>query len=174
MKSEVEKIKSEEKLIQIINEYDKLVFSICYRITNDCFIAEDLAQETFLQVYRQFHTFDGKNEKAWIARIATNKSIDYIRSTNIRMIPTNEEQFLQLIEPSGNPETICIEREIHDHLMECCDKLKPPYDEVARQFFIEERSASKIAKLKGIKLKTVQTQIYRAKALLKKNWKGEV
>lgn len=43
---EVVKIDREEKLKELMDGYSKLVFSICYRLTNDYFTAEDLTQET--------------------------------------------------------------------------------------------------------------------------------
>ena len=64
----------------MIDQYDKLIFSICYKLTGDYFMAEDLMQETFLTAYQKYNTFDGNNEKAWLSRIAANKSIDYLRS----------------------------------------------------------------------------------------------
>ena len=48
---EVVKIDREEKLKELMDGYSKLVFSICYRLTNDYFTAEDLTQETFLSAY---------------------------------------------------------------------------------------------------------------------------
>ena len=53
-------------------------------------------------------------------------------------------------------------------LQEKCGQLKPPYDEIAKLYFCEERPASEIAELKQKNLKTVQTQIYRARAMLRK------
>ena len=78
---------TQEKLAALIDTYDKLVFSICYKLTGDYFAAEDLMQETFLSAFQKYQTFDGNNEKAWICRIATNKSIDYLRSASHRSVP---------------------------------------------------------------------------------------
>ena len=77
---------SQSRLSELIDEYEKLVFSICYKITGDYFIAEDLAQETFLSVFQKYDSFDGSNEKAWICRIATNKSIDYMRRADRKSV----------------------------------------------------------------------------------------
>ena len=60
---EVVKIDREEKLKELMDGYSKLVFSICYRLTNDYFTAEDLTQETFLSVYSSLDRFDGRNER---------------------------------------------------------------------------------------------------------------
>ena len=74
-----------------MNQYGNLVFSICLKTTGDYFASEDLAQETFIAAYKAYDSFDGSNEKAWICRIAGNKSIDYLRSAERRSVPTADE-----------------------------------------------------------------------------------
>ena len=69
----------QEPFTQMVHKYQNLVFSICVKMTGDYFAAEDLTQETFLSAYRHKEEFDGKNEKAWLCRIASNKCIDYSR-----------------------------------------------------------------------------------------------
>lgn len=158
---------TEQKLAELIDSYDKLIFSICYKLTGDYFAAEDLAQETFLAAYQRYAAFDGQNEKAWICRIATNKSIDYMRSAGKRSVPTQDSFFEQELEQRGSPEEICMEEELKRQLEKCCDSLKPPYDEVARAFFLREESPAEIASRLGQKVKTVQTRIYRAREMLR-------
>lgn len=46
--------------------------------------------------------------------------------------------------------------------------LKSPYREVAAAHFCQELSVAEIARQKGKNPKTIQTQLYRAKAMLKK------
>ena len=48
-----------------------------------------------------------------------------------------------------------------------CRKLKPPYDEIAIAYFYNERSPGEIAEARGQNIKTIQTQIYRARAMLR-------
>lgn len=159
---------SQSRLCEMMDAYDKLVFSICYKITGDYFTAEDLAQETFLSAYQKYETFDGKNEKAWICRIATNKSIDYIRSAGQRAVPTQDDFFAMLTEQRETPEEVCIEQEVKSRLYEYCNKLKPPYDEISKEYYLEEMTATQIAEKRHVNLKTVQTQIYRARSMLQK------
>lgn len=163
---------SKSRLCEMMNRYEKLVFSICYKITGDYFTAEDLAQETFLTAYQKYETFDGENEKAWLCRIATNKSIDYIRSAGYRMIPTQDDFFAMVTEQKESPEEQCIEQEIKDKFCEYCHRLKPPYDEIAREYYLEEMTAVQIAQKKQMKVKSVQTQIYRARSMLQKLYGG--
>jgi len=159
---------TEDRLEELIDSYDKLVFSICYKLTGDYFAAEDLAQETFLSAFQKYETFDGVNEKAWICRIATNKSIDYLRSASRRTVPTEDAFFETAAENKGSPEDICLEDEIKEELKKHCRELKPPYNEVARAYYLEEQSPKEIALRLGQNVKTIQTQIYRAREMLRK------
>ncbi|MDO4303868.1 MAG: RNA polymerase sigma factor [Bacillota bacterium] len=159
---------TESRLEELIDSYDKLVFSICYKLTGDYFAAEDLAQETFLSAFQKYETFDGTNEKAWICRIATNKSIDYLRSASRRNVPTEDTFFETAVENKGSPEDICMEEEIKEQLERRCEGLKPPYNEVARAYYLEELSPREIALRLGQNVKTIQTQIYRAREMLRK------
>lgn len=153
---------------ELIDSYDKLVFSICYKLTGDYFAAEDLTQETFLSAFQKYETFDGANEKAWICRIATNKSIDYLRSTSRRNVPTEDSFFETAVEKRGSPEEICIEEDVKCRLEKYCGQLKPPYNEVARAYYLDEHSPKEIALKLGQNVKTIQTQIYRARQMLQK------
>ncbi len=169
-----EDVCTESRLAELIDAYDKLVFSICYKLTGDYFTAEDLTQETFLSAFQRYGTFDGDNEKAWICRIASNKSIDYLRSASRRSVPTEDAFFELTVEGRGSPEEICMEEEIKKELAKSCDELKPPYNQVAKEYYLKELSAREIAAKQGKSIKTIQTQIYRAKQMLKKAYgKGE-
>lgn len=169
----VETINAQARLADMIDHYQNLVFSICYKISGDYFAAEDLTQETFLSAFRKFDLFDGVNEKAWICRIATNKSIDYVRSAGRRQVPTEDDFFKIQEGQQGLPEETCLENEIKQRMNECCAKLKPPYNEVAKAYFLEERSVTELAAARNQKIKTIQTQIYRARDMLRKMYRKE-
>ena len=59
---------------------------------------------------------------------------------------------------------------VKEKLLSCCNDLKPPYDEVARDYFYREMAVSEMAAKYERNEKTVQTQIYRAKAMLQKSY----
>ncbi len=176
MGKEVDSIGREEQLSALIDSYQHLVFSICYKMTSD----------TFLSAYKHLAEFDGKYEKAWICRIATNKCLDYMQSAGRRSIPMADVGMEDVRGPDtgGNrrviqgsqderavrqtPESICLEKEVRETLLARCLSLKPPYDEIARAYYYEEMDMAEIAAKRGAKLKTVQTQVYRARAMLRK------
>ena len=164
---------NDENFTQIVHEYQKLVFGICVKLTGDYFAAQDLAQETFLAEYRSRNQFDGENAKAWICRIAANKCIDYNREAARRMVPTEDELLESSEAPDHSPEQIYMEREVRQKLDARCRSLKEPYGEVARMYFCEEKKAEDIALVKKISVKTVQTQIYRARDMLREIYRKE-
>lgn len=161
-------INKEEQLSEMVDTYQNLIFSICYKVTGDYFAAEDLTQEAFLSAYKNLEAFEGTNEKAWLCRIATNKSIDYLRSAGRRAVPTEDIFFVQQSETRGSPEEICLEKEVKERLLILCSKLKPPYNEIAKAVYYDEMKAEEIAKERNENIKTVQTQIYRARDMLRK------
>ncbi len=188
-----ERINREEQLSALIDSYQHLVFSICYKMTADYFASEDLAQETFLSAYRHLEEFDGRYEKAWLCRIAANKCLDYLQSAGRRSIPT-EDLGMEGGKPPNRggplgaeeggyggdnavmrqtPESICLEREVRETLLARCLSLKPPYDEIARAYYYDEMDAGEIAEARGVKKKTIQTQIYRARNMLRRMYEKE-
>ena len=168
MGREADKINNEQYYEYLIDTYQKLIYSICFKIVRDYFEAQDLAQETFVSAYKNLSSFDRKYEKAWLCKIATNKCLDFLKRADRRMVPTEDTYFLGQEETSLSPEENILEVELKKQLYERCSKLKQPYQDIAMDYFYYEITAAEIARKTGKKLKTVQTQIYRAKALLKK------
>lgn len=170
-RKEAEKINNEQYYEYLIDTYQNLVFSICYRIVKDYFDAEDLAQETFLSAYKHLSTFDRQYEKAWLCRIATNKCLDFVKRSERQSIPTEDEYFLTQSDKDPSPEEKVLEQEVKRQLSERCNRLKSPYREIALDYFYRELPAAEIAANTGKNLKTVQTQIYRARAMLQKTYR---
>ena len=167
------KINAEAVLEQWIDTYQNLIFSICFQLTKDYFDAQDLSQETFLSAYKNMTSFDGKNERAWLCKIATNKCLDYIKASGRRQIPTEDQYFISCKDSSPALEKDVMERELHQELYDCCMQLKSPYKEVALDYFYYEIPMTDMAAKTGKNLKTLQTQVYRAKAMLKKLYRKE-
>lgn len=170
----MEILSHKETLEYFMKEYGRLVFTVCYSMTGDYFQSEDLAQETFVSAYRHLDSFDGENEKAWLTRIASNKCRDYLKSAAKRHVqPAADETFAVIAAKGPTPEEAVLSEDAADRMAACCSKLSEPYQSIAKDYFIGEQSPQEIAQRTGKNIKTVQTQIYRAKAMLKKMWKEE-
>lgn len=172
-RKEAETISTEEYYEYLIDTYQNLIYSICFKLVRDYFDAEDLAQETFLSAYKHLPSFDRLNDKAWLCRIATNKCFDYLKRAERKSIPTEDDYFYDQKCRGPSPEENVLEQELKTQLFERCNNLKTPYKEIALDYFYKELTPSQIADTTGKNIKTVQTQIYRAKAMLQKKYKKE-
>ncbi|MDO4337848.1 MAG: sigma-70 family RNA polymerase sigma factor [Eubacteriales bacterium] len=151
-----------------MDQYQNLIYSICLKSIGNPFDAEDLTQEVFLSAYKNLSRFDGAYEKAWLSKIAVRKCLDYLKSAGRRTIPTEDTYFTQIPDRSSSPEEALLTKDSNTQVRLLCERLKSPYREVAIAHFCEELSVTEIARRQNKNAKTIQTQLYRAKSMLKK------
>ena len=72
----------------LVRQYQGLVYTVCHQLVPDEGDAQDLAQETFLAAWRAIDRCPPGYEKQWLARIASNKAKDYLRSAWVRRVNT--------------------------------------------------------------------------------------
>lgn len=161
------------QLEEMIEQYQNLIFSICYKLTGNYLESQDLTQETFLSAYTHLSNFDGNNTKAWLSRIATNKSLDYIKKSSRGTLVSENTIFDEIESKEPTPEKAYLEQDVRKRLRSYCTQLSPPYDKVAEYYFYQELEVWEIASILERSEKTVWTQVYRAKAQLKKLYRKE-
>jgi RNA polymerase sigma-70 factor (ECF subfamily) len=76
-----------EAFSEIYSRHKKRVFSICMRIVRDFALAEDLTQETFLQVHRKITSFRGDSDfTTWLHRLAVNTVLMHMRKRVLSVV----------------------------------------------------------------------------------------
>ena len=131
------------------------------------FDAEDLTQDVFLSAYKNLSRFDGTYEKAWLSKIAIRKCLDHLKAAGRRTIPTEDTYFEQLREKEFSPEEASLHKHIQKRNPQLRSHLKRPNTQHATPQICEEKTAAEIAASQNKNTKTVQTQIYRARSILK-------
>jgi RNA polymerase sigma-70 factor (ECF subfamily) len=72
-------------LVQAIRENQAMVFSIAYHSLRDYSLAEEVAQDVFLELHRRFDTFESPSHvRNWLRRVAANRCIDQSRRRKLR------------------------------------------------------------------------------------------
>ena len=160
-----------EQFANYIKQYERLIITICLSFTKNYFDAEDLAQQTFLSAYTNYGKFDGVNFKAWLTTIATNKCKDYLKSPARTTNSISDEDYEYLEDTGTSLEDTVVEKCTSEKIHNVCSNLKEPYKTVALNYFCENIKLSEMSEDTGQSLKTLQTQLYRAKKLLKVLWK---
>jgi RNA polymerase sigma-70 factor, ECF subfamily len=66
----------------LVQKYRRAMMSFMYRMTHNAAVAEDLAQEVFLRVYRSRTSYEPSAKfTTWLYRIATNLAVNHARDT---------------------------------------------------------------------------------------------
>ncbi len=66
----------------LVEKYRRAMVSFMYRMTHNAGVAEELAQEVFLRVYRSRETYKADAKfSTWLYRIATNLAVNHARDS---------------------------------------------------------------------------------------------
>ena len=156
------------------NYYDSLFRFVIYK-TKDRDLAEDIAQETFLRVWKNRKKITpDKSFFSLIARISTNLCYDHFRHTEVRNRHKNQiPDFAK--SHYDNPQAMTDLEILQEKIQELVNKELP---EKCRNIFllsrIEGKTNAEIADVLSLSIRTVENQIYRALKILKKYLKNYI
>ena len=148
---------------EIYEQYWQKIFRLCMGYVNDSEMAKDLAQETFIIVWRQLPKF--RNESSigtWIFRIASNtclKQIEKEKRFAKADLPIHlEEKKQESIEPQIQL--------LYQFISEL-----PETDRIIISLELEEVKQAEIAGIVGLSESNIRVRIYRIKEKLTKRFK---
>ena len=152
----------------MVQTYQALVYTVCHQLVPDVGEAQDLTQETFLAAWRAIDRCPPGFEKQWLARIASNKAKDYLRSAWARRVNTPGDEVLALegAPPDLQPEQQVLDALGEEELTRMILDLREPYKTPCRLVLLEQHPAAQAAALCGRPQKTVEAQVYRARKML--------
>jgi RNA polymerase sigma-70 factor (ECF subfamily) len=76
----------------VVREHQSIVFSLAYHFTGDRAVAEELAQDVFLELYRHFNELrSSKHVVYWLRKVASRKCIDQARRRKLRSAANLED-----------------------------------------------------------------------------------
>ncbi|WP_282157456.1 sigma-70 family RNA polymerase sigma factor [Shimia thalassica] len=119
--------------------------------------AEDIIQDTMLNVWRKAHLFDQHRAQAtsWIYRIARNRHIDVLRREN-RPLP--EELKIEDQPAEDASQIVALEMET-EKLRSALMRLRPEQRELVEKAYLGELSHSDIQAETGLPLGTIKSRI---------------
>ncbi len=105
----------------LVDKFRRPLVGFMYRMAHNQAVAEELAQEVFLRVYRSRQTYNAEAKfSTWLYRIATNLAVNHARDTrqerpetSVSIDETDEESGLSLdvVDASPNVEQNILRRE---------------------------------------------------------------
>ena len=141
----------------LIHSYQKNLFNIAFNICRNIDDANDVVQDTFIKYITTRKEFiDDDHIKAWLIKVAVNRSKDLCRSfwknkrvslNEIGEIPFEQDE---------------------EYLFDAVMKLPDKYRIMIHLFYYEDMQVKEIAEVLDMSVSNVKTRLSRGRRLLKK------
>lgn len=165
----IERCKSGDSIAQeeIYKRYARNMYNTAYRIVAHQAEAEDVLQESFLEVFTKIHEYRGDATfGAWLKRIVVNRSITVLRKRKFEM--TNTEELDNLADTEYDFELLEEQSDLVQKIKKGIEKLPEGYRVVLSLYLLEGYDHVEIAQVLNITESTSKSQFLRAKEKLRK------
>jgi len=147
----------------LVQRYEGLVYNLCMKFLGSPEDAEEVAQDSLLQVFHKINQFEGRAAfKTWLYKIVHNFCRNRI-SKIIRKREVQEayEEHAKEELPNSSFEGKRNE-EKSAHIQEALDKLKPKEKEIIVYKFISGMTLQEISDVTGVGVSAAKMRYYRA------------
>lgn len=143
--------------------------------------ADDVFQETFLQVHLAADTFDAERRfRPWLFAIAANKARDFHRRSKRRAtaslsspVGVGEASLVDLMAADmPSPEAPAASGEVAQAVKRVVDEMPSHYREILLLSYFQRMSYQQVAECLGIPLGTVKSRLHAAVAHFSSAWKA--
>jgi len=158
---------------ELSQRYHPRLVNFLTRRTGDRERAEDMAQETFLRVFRHIHRFDtSKKFSTWIYTIASNLGKNELRNRSrnplvlYQTLSKNKEAGdapLEWEDPKYRPDDLYRKRHLEALVASVADRLPEHHRKVFLLREMQGKTYEEIAELTGTKVGTVKSRLNRAR-----------
>jgi RNA polymerase sigma-70 factor (ECF subfamily) len=147
----------------LLARHRKGVVSFIYRMVRNQAVAEDLAQEAFLRVYRSRATYEPTAKfTTWLYRIATHVTLNWIRDHGKDSKTDPIEETARLGDPSPTAEQVLVSNARRRQVREAVAALPEKQRAAVLMHKYEEMDYSQIAKSLQCSTSAVKSLLFRA------------
>jgi len=148
---------------QLVDEHQSMVFSLALRMTGDRGLAEEIAQDVFMELDRNMAKIESAQHAIfWLRRVAMSRSTDALRRRRVR----GTDLWVEIDESHGAQKL-----EVGSPLGDRIEALLATLPEAQRAAIIlryqEDLTPEEIAATLGAPLATVKSQLQRGLKLLR-------
>jgi len=148
-------------VVVFVRRYQSRVYGLAYSMTSDRILAEEVAEESLIRVWRHAPVFDPRRGSvaSWVLTITRNLTIDALRTR--RAVPTDPENFAASAHMSleQNPEDAVQRDDAHAMVRTALRTLSPEQRRAVVLAGAYGRSAFEISEAENIPLGTAKTRI---------------
>lgn len=162
---------AERKSIEeLYKTYKYQCFYMALKRVNDKAAAEDIVQETFVQIIKhrkRYLKLSSKDFERLLVIIVKNKVIDYMRRERPDVLSLENDVYYELTSEEALPEDIVISRQEFELAREAISRLDEMSRIILEYKYLLDASYEEIADMTGMKCKTVEMRLYRARKKIK-------
>ncbi len=169
---------NENAFRRLVENYQKLVVNTCYGMVRNREDAEDIAQDVFVEVYRNVDSFRADAKlSTWLYRIAVNRSLNHIRDNKKHKwfqsveseVEAKNRQLLQLESSKVDQPEYDLENKQRAIILHGAINSLPENQKVAFTLSkYEELSYQEISEVMEMSVSSVESLLFRAKKNLQK------
>jgi RNA polymerase sigma-70 factor (ECF subfamily) len=147
---------------RVLEENQSMVYSLALRFLGNRALAEELAQEVFLQLYRQWARIESPaHATAWLRRTTCHRCIDEVRKRRLRP-RLGLDDIPEPRDAGTQPDTM-----LQDRIRRLVEKLPEKARIVVLLRYQEDMDPSEISDLLDMPVSTVKSHLHRSLALLR-------
>jgi RNA polymerase sigma-70 factor (ECF subfamily) len=163
----------QEAFDELVREYQRPIYRLCFRYVRNAEDAYDLAQDAFLRAYQGLHTFNRRSSfKTWLYRVAINNCINHAQRRKVRGEEVDMEVELTM-DPTVHIHDAAEQKEQLQILRRSLDVLPPRQQAAIKLRVYDELSYEEIAKVLKCTVSTAKTNVFFGLANLRKVMKVE-
>ena len=154
---------------ELYQRHHRRVYSICLRMLQNAYEAEDLTQDVFIQLYRKIGSFRGDSAfTTWLHRMTVNQVLMHFRKRTVKFEKTTEEGEtpVQVVPGTESPFKMPIVDKIASE--NAIDQLPAGYKNVFMLHDVEGFEHEEVAKILGCSVGTSKSQLHKARLKLQK------
>ena len=167
---------------ELVHRYERELYSYLHRYLGDASLAEDVFQNTFLQLHLKCGMYEtGRPVKPWLYTIATHQAIDALRKSgrhpvlSLDVRPSGEEEhvgtLLDLLESAApGPLANLTAEERRQWVRRSVDDLPPHLKSVVVLAYYQGLKYREIAEILDIPVGTVKSRLHTAVGKLHEHW----
>jgi RNA polymerase sigma-70 factor, ECF subfamily len=168
----------------LMGRYQRELFHFLVRFLGDRAAAEDIFQETFLQIHQSAQDFDSQRRfRPWLFTIAANKARDLMRSNarrptsplqaNINQGENEGAEFIDLLtSPVDLPDQPMQQRELQEKVQKTVESMPENLREILLLSYFHQFPYKQISAILDIPLGTVKSRLHAAVAHFANQWRA--
>lgn len=154
----------------LYNTYYNDVYYTCLKLLGDEKNAEDMTQDTFVEVLVSINTLNNPEKfQSWLTKIAAHKSLDFLRKNNRLISADNEEldKFADIEDFEVSFENRIIDSDVKTTLEAIMNRLPEIQRNTLFLFYYRNMSIKEIAELYSCPESTVKSRLAYARKFMK-------